>query len=238
MPTLNKLAKILSDVHASDIDECVMKVENGTAIITAMDLTSSLFIQTSAPVELDDMEIGIGGLKLFTKYLNSLNDIDCNVSLVENRLTITPNGGGKVSYLLTEPDQIPTYNEQLAERGDVIGEEVAGYEMHVVLERENVAELLSLMNTFSQNSIEFEVGKRGLVVAHGGSDSSHKIDYQIGKVSKGAASCTVRVYAKHLSAVFGCLEYTAQPTLHLKDQEPVIITSDISNWMLHLVEGQ
>lgn len=229
------VAKMLSDVSLKKtIEECVINVVDGIASVYAMDMTSSLFVQASAELAIDDVQLGIGDLELLHKSMVMLKGVPVKVDQVENRLQFSPKTGSKVKFLLTAVDLIPTYDDEFATVGDVIGTELEAYGDGIPLTENIISELLQAMHLFDHNSVVFNVSKKGKVTMHSGNDNEHQIESTIGKIDADAPF-TLKVYAKHLAPVLAAIDPNCGPVLSLKEDSSVIIHSTTSSWMLELI---
>ena len=236
MAPINDFARALNDVYLGNIiDECVVTFEDGKAYITAMDLTSSLLVQTSADIEHDDGQVGIANLTLFVRYLNMIKDIDVTLKQQDNKFIIKPKSGGTVRYLLAEVDLIPSYKEEWPD--DMFEEELKEYAKSMTLKQDSVSEFLSIMNLFNPNSVYFEVDKKGKVTLHGGQETENQFDVSLGKI-KGVDPCSVKVYGKLLAPILSAVDYGADPQLFLLQGSPVIVTTEKTNLMLNPTEDE
>lgn len=239
MSTVNGLVHVLSDVYLGNlIEECVVIIEDNVAYITAMDMSSSLFVHTKGEVEFKDDTIGISNLGLFIKYLNSLKDMEVKFKRKDNKLTVKPKAGATVNYILADVDLVPTYDEAWQEEGDVIANEVEGFKKGSALKltQEPIDEFLRVMSMFSPNSVSINIDTKGNVFLHGGSqDNEHQFDVKVGKL-KGAEACSIKVFGKHLAPVLFAIDYNANPTLYIEEGiASVIVGTDSASWMLQSV---
>lgn len=231
MAPINDFARALNDVYLGNIiDECVVTFEDGKAYIKAMDLTSSLFVQTSADIEHDDGQVGIADLTLFVKYLNMIKDIDVTIKQDDNKFIIKPTKGAIVRYLLAEVDLIPSYKEEWPD--DLFEDEITNYGKSMTLKQENVSEFVSIMNLFNPNSVYFKVDKKGKVTLHGGQETENQFDVYLGKI-KGVDHCSIKVYGKLLTPILNAVDYGADPQLYLCNGAPIIVMTEKTNWMLN-----
>lgn len=241
MITADKLAKMLSDVALNKvIEECVINVKDEVATVYAIDLTSTVFVQTSVPMsDMDDCQLGIGDLGLFVKYMTSLGALDLKLSIKNNRLVVAPSEGASVRYVLSDEDLIVTYDDNFIEQGDVIAAEFEEYEYGtgLSLTEKAVDDLLNPVNLFAPNSIIFKVNKKGKVTAHSGNETEHQIDVVLGTM-KTADPCEVKVYAKHISEVLNAVMFEENPKMFLSsdDDASVVITTNTSSWILQPIE--
>ena len=230
MASVNDLARALNDVFLDNvIEECVLTFEDDTVSIKAMDLTSSLFVQTTAKLEHEEGQCGIGNLSIFVKLLTLLKDIEVSIKQKENVLTIKPENGALVKYLLAEVDLIPSYSDEWDD--NILENELEKYESSLVLKQESVSDFLAMMRLFTPNSVHFKINQKGVVTLHGGSDIEHKFEVKLGKYED-AEPCTVKVYGKHLSPILSAIDFSKNPKLYLQKGESIIITTDVTSWMV------
>jgi len=236
MSSINELERAIRDVNLGDIiEECVITFEDDEAVIQAMDLTSSLYVETTASAEFEDGQIGIGSLALFGKYLGFLKGSEVDIQQKENRLIVKPDTGTIVKYLLAEVDLIPSFNEEWG--NDILTKELENYGKSMKLQKSSVDSCLKYFGLFTPNSMYFEVDKKGLVTLHGGKETDHIFIVDLGKI-KGVDPCVVKVYGKHLTPVLSAIDYSSHPKLYLKEDEAVIIATDISSWMLQPISNE
>lgn len=243
MPTINDLGKVLEEVHLSGtIDECVVVVADGVATVLAMDMTSSLFIQSSCPSPIaGDHRLGIGNLALFCRYLNMCKDYEVALTLVDNKLSIKKEKGTVVRYLLSDADLVPTYDSAWEDAGNAVEDELSAFDPSNRLELtdEAVSEFLSVMKLFTPNSVLISVGKRGLVSLHGGRETEHEFDCALGSIKafKGEPF-VVRILGSHLTAVFSRLDHTQEPTIWLQAEQSAIVQATRSTWILQPIKDE
>ena len=242
MAVVDELTKALQDVHLGGLlDDCVIIIEDDKAYITAMELSSSLFIQASAEFEFGDDKIGISTLALFTKYLSTLNGEDVKFKRKDNVLTVKPKGGTQVKYVLADYDLIPTYDEEWEESGNVIEAEIAefGENSKIKLTQQAVSEFLKHMNMFSPNSVYINITGKGKVTMHGGGNANeNQFDVNLGTI-KGADECSIRIYGKHLTAVLNAVDFKNKPFLYVEDgQESIIVDTETTSWLLRSTIGE
>ncbi len=235
MSSINGLAKALNDVHLGGlIDDCVVTFEDDKAYIRAMDLTSSLFVETSAEVEHEEGQIGISNLSLFVKYLNTIKDLDVTIKHKENRMSIKPKDGGTVNYMLSEVDLIPSFDDEWEDT--MFEDEIALHGNPMALKQVRVSDFLSIIGLFQPNSIYFKVSEKGIVSVHGGAETEHQFDVTLGRVKEPTA-CEVKVYGKHLTPILAGLNYEEEPQLYLTEGESIVISTTSSNWILEPISS-
>ncbi len=214
------------------IKECVIEFDGNVAYISAMDSSSSLFVQASAEIEHEDDTIGIDDLVLFMKYMNMIKETDVTFTHTENRLVIKPKGRGTVKYMLGQVDLIPSFDPDWEQ--DEIAKETKKYSDSMELQQDKVKEMIDDIGIFTPNSVVFEIDNKGKLVVHGGPDTSHKFNCPLGKI-KGAESYSVKVFSEHLVAVLSAVDFSAKPELFLKEEEALIISTKEASWVLQPV---
>jgi len=240
MANVNDLSRVLDNVFLGGIiDECVIKVEDDKAIIQAMDLTDSVYVQTEADLDFEDCKLGLADLTRFTKYLSSIKDVDVTLTLKDVRLTLKPKGGGRVSYLLSEADLIPSYDYEWEEEGagDLVKDELTNFDKPMLLKEDTINEFLSLMRLFGTNSVHLKVDSKGTVYIHAGPETGHQFDVKIGKI-KNVDSCEIKMYGDNIVAVLSVLDYTENPKMYISAEEdsPIVITTTSTGWVLRPME--
>ena len=234
MANINDLSHILSNVFLGGIIEgCLLQVEDNNVFIQAMDLTDSVFVQTVAELELKDCELGIGTLSVFTKYLESIKDVDTTLVLKGNRFVIKSKDGVRVSYLLTEPDFIASYDDEWKEIGDLVEEELKNFDESMVLDKEAIDKFLNVSKHFENNSVTFKVDGKGNVHLNAGPESGHQFDVKIGKIED-VDQCSIKLYSDNVTAVFKAIDYEKEPKMYIssEDDSPIVITNTATSWIL------
>lgn len=230
MASTNELSRSINNTFMNGrVEGCVIKVEDNKAHIMAMDVSAALFVNTVAEIKMSDCELGIGNLNLFTKYLNLLKDVDVDIKLKDERLTITSGKDNKVEYLLSEPDLIPNFDEEWPD--SLFADELENYENSMKLTQEKISEFLKFFSLFTPNNVAFEVDKKGKVLLKGGADTETKFQVLLGKI-KGVEACTIKVYGDNISAVLSSLDYDANPELLLNDSDAFIVKTDHTGWIV------
>lgn len=233
MSSVSGLVRAFENVYMGGIiEECVVEFKDGQLFITAMDLTTSIFVQTSADMPDQEGFIGVGDLSLMLKYFKSIENLEASIKVVENKLVVKPKGRGQVKLLLNEVDLVPTYDsnwehgataELLEEYGDPLG-----------LVKVKVQNLLSSMNVFDAKSVSFEVDKKGKVTVYGGTESDNEYYEEIGKV-KGMPESSTRVRTEILKATLATMNLDADPKVYLAPDSDMIFADEFSTWSLRPV---
>jgi len=231
MTNLTDLSVLLENVWlGSTINECVLIVADGMATVKAMDMTSSVYVETSAKTTLEDDTLAFGNIGLLIKYLKANGGIDAEIVRSDNRLTIKPKGGATLKFLLSEPDLIPTYDASWEEGGNRIAELLAGYKSELILTKESVTEFSSLMRMFGTKSAVLRVSKKGVVTITGGNETEHQFTATIGKAE--FEVCDISLIVKNLLAVLDVLDYTENPVLRVSPGKAIVISCNESTWVL------
>jgi len=233
---LSELAILLEKVHLGNtIPECVLISEDGMCHVKAMDLTSSVYVETAAKIDLKEGSLGIGNLGLLIKYLQAYTGIDSEIVWSDNRLTIKPKGGATLKFLLADPDLIPTYEADWEDenRIETLKE---SYNGSLVLTKEATAEFSSLSKMFATKTAVFTVNKKGDVSVSGGTETEHQFNVPFGKSTM--APCVVEINAKNLLSVFALLEFEKNPEIFLaKDEAAMISCGENTYWVLLQIDN-
>jgi len=234
MSKVNNLYTALTSVHlGGTIENCVVTVEGGVAHVLAMDMSSSLFIEVSADVDIEDCQIGIDDLQLLLKYLNSLKDLDVEVSITGNRIVFKPEANPVVKFLLSEVDMIPSWDEEWVP-GEAANE-FEKYEGALKLDASKASEVIQMVSMFGGN-ISFDVSSRGVVSVNGGSEATHQYTIKLGVCKEFKESCTP-LLGKRILEVLKVVDFTKHPVILLLEGEPVVIKSDNACWVLSAQAG-
>jgi len=230
----SKLLRLLRRVHLGGlIEEAVVNLDSYS--IQAVDITSSLFANIAEEGDIDGIgEIGIGNLSLVCKYLETFKG-EVALEMDGNRLIISSSGRGKLKYLTTDPEFIPTAIKE----GDV--ESLLGQcIISVVLEKSVCADIVTYFGLIKPKSAKFKYDpKSKSIVVESGLASDHQFSFQVGKakiISEGKAPFSVEVYSEHIGAVFNVLDWSDEkekPCLFMQDKHPIIIQQNENNlWAL------
>ncbi|RLI66859.1 MAG: hypothetical protein DRO67_00350 [Candidatus Asgardarchaeum californiense] len=232
----DKLSAMFTDVSLNKtITECVVNVKDEIATVYALDLTESVFVQTSTDLQgVEDCQFGIGSLDVFVRYLNMIRGSSIKVSIDDSRLIIVPKKGRKLSYLLAEPDLIVTYEDSFLEQGDVIQGEFSDYDYGkgIDLKQEEVKDLLGIISLFDPNSISLRVNSKGKLTIHTGNETQHQSDISFGKTS--CKECEHKLYSEYFASILSIIKFEHNPKMFISNEEgsSVIITTDNTGWIL------
>jgi len=237
MSSITDFVSMLESVHLQGVnEECVVTIADEQASVMAMDMTSSLYVQSSAAFDHEDDQFGVGDLALFIKYLKSYAGVEVEFTRSDNKLKIKPAGGSVTNYLLSEVDLIPTYDSEWEgeDKATECIEEYSGKPTTLRVDR--VDEFLKLMGLFSPNSINLTVNKKGAISVHGGNQTEHQFDIELGKSKCGA--CDLKVYGPHFVAVLGSLDFEKKPVIYIQDEQPITIVNGGDNWILSPLDSE
>jgi hypothetical protein len=238
MSKLTAFSKMIGDVHLNGlITNCLIKIEDNVAKVTAMDHTEAVLVITSAPLEYEDCEIGVEDLAQFSKILKVVEGKNTTITINKDStaMVIKPEGGAKVTYLLYDADFIQSYNEEWGD--SIISDEIeeSGQDSPIPLDSKSVADFIEIMNVVPHDSVYINVDKRGQIHLHGGKESDNQFDLVIGK-SKEIGMFSLKVYGKNLVSVLNRVDFTQEPMLYLAQDSSIIITTKTSNWLLKPLE--
>ena len=236
MANITALTTSLGHVYLNGlIQECVIHVKNNKATILAMDLSASLFVQTTAELELDDTTLGVSDLALLYKYSNAIKELPVNIKQKDNRLILNQKKTGILKFLLAEADLIPSYDFEWG-----LDQTTAEFKKHesngMILSKEGCSKLGIIMSTFDLNSIQINVDSKGKVSACGGLETEHQFTIQLGKVED-VDELSLRVFTKILMPVLATVGDN-DTTMYLKEGEAILITSDVSSWVIHPIADE
>lgn len=232
--SVSTLVKFLENIHLGGaMPECLVTFEGGKVKSAAMDISNSLFAFSSTDFDFEDCTIGIGNLALFIKYLKSRINDTIIFSRKGTRLTIKRKGGGTVSYLLSQPELISTYQEDWEEHDpyeDAIKTFKEEYDASIALNEEAMTEFLNMLAMFNPNQVTFEVLKKGKLVLKGGREIEHQFQVDLGKVK--LDPCKISVNTEYLKPVLSAIDYTEKPKLYITDGMAIGIKTSSSIWMV------
>jgi hypothetical protein len=230
-----KLLRLLKRAHLGGIiEEAVVDLDAYS--IQAVDITNSLFLKVAEESDVEDIgEIGIGNLALVCKYLDTFKG-EVSISKDGNRLIIGSKGRGKLKYLTTDPEFIPT----AVKEGD-IDSLLAPCVISVALDKAACADVATYFGLIKPKSANFSFDpKTKEVRLDSGLKSDHQFTLPIGKGKivdgkKANEAFGVEVYSEHINAVFAVLEWPDKhkPSLFMKAEHPIVIQQDDDNiWAL------
>ena len=232
MSNVSDLVQALESVYLGGIiEDCVITVKDNTAHIKAMDMTSSVYAQVSSPFEYKDDVIGLGNLSLLIKYLKSYTSSKMSFLRNDNVLTVKPENGGTLKYLLSQVDLVPTYNSEWEDSDDPIKAAVASQTCKLELKEESVKEFLKLMGLFKPNGVTITVSKRGRVSIQGGNTTEHQFTVIIGDADPQEEPISVKLYGNNINAVFSVLSFAKPVYMYMVGGE-VLIQADGFAWVL------
>lgn len=233
MANVLRLVQSLEAVHLGGIvEECVVHIKDNNAHIKAMDMTTTVYIQTDSPFDHEDAELGLGNLSLLIKYLKSYTSGDMEFTRKDNTLTIKPETGGTLKYLLSEVSLVPTYSEEWEEEGDPIEAAIENADCSITVNEESVKEFLKLMGLFKPNGVTISVTKRGKVTIQGGNETEHQFSVEWGSTEATIKEpIQVRLYGANITAVLSQLDFVDPITLYFVLGEIAIVTENTA-WVI------
>jgi len=232
MSSVARLVSALESVYLGGIvEECVLRVQGNEAHIKAMDMTSSIYTQVNCPFEYEDDVIGLGNLSLLIKYLKSYASSEMDISRADNVLTVKPEKGGTLKYLLSQVDLIPTYNEEWEDGDDPIQAAIDNHTCTLEIKEESVKEFLKLMSLFKPKGVLINISKRGRVSLHGGNSTEHQFTVIIGEAGAQENPIQIKLYGDNISAVLSALDYTEPVNMYVMGAEIAIVTENAA-WVL------
>jgi len=229
---LSGFARSIMDVYLGGIiDECVVTVEDGKAKIKAMDLTTTLFVDTVTEFDQDDCVIGVGNMDLLSKII-AITDAITGFS--ESHIEFKPEKSSKVRFLLFEPDLVPSFNTEWTD--DIVDQELASnnYCEPFKLKASKLEQFKVWNDIFKIPSIGITV-KNGALSFHCGREASHQFAVKLGNVS-GLDSLSIKVLGKFILPVLNALDFELDPVLYLSEEGPVVIRTKTSTWMIQPLE--
>ena len=237
-----KLLRLLKRVNLGGIiEEAVVDLDSCS--VQAVDVTSSLFVNVAEESDIDGIgEVGIGNLALVCKYLEAFKG-EIEIEVVENRLVIASKGRGKLKYLTTDPEFIPTSVKE----GNIEAL-IEPCSISVALDKAKCADISTYFGLIKPKSAHFVFdAKAKKVIVNSGLSSDHQFTFDLGPATiiagkKAAVSFDVEVYSSHIEAIFNVLEWTDEkkrPKIFMWRGEepdfihPAIIRQDENNmWAL------
>lgn len=227
----SNLHHLLERVHLGGIvKECVLTSgDDGFCSVQAIDMTNSLFVDVGMETELVGMgKLGLGNLAMLIRFLEYNRDCEINITMTEeNRLELAALTG-KLKFLLSEADLIPT----VVENPNMMVELVDTYPLYIVLTKETVEELMSYYNIVKPTSIMFEFRPDSTTI-HGGHETDHQfsIDSDPWEVREGftvtGEPITVNVFAQYLMAILNVLSWDEEETpcilFTTEPEKPIVI---------------
>lgn len=226
------------------IDSCVLEIDDeGLAEVYAIDVSNVIFLYASEDLGVEEeIEIGLGNLDILNKFLGSIKEPDVTLEFFENRITIKREKFGKLEYLLTSKDLIPT---ALEEKDEVIERLVNACTIEANLTPEFASTLSSYYGMVKAKEMTFTYANEKLTVG-GGSDTGHKYTLQLDCEEiedSDEDKFTVSVYGDFLLNILNVLDYEESPKIMLAPGSPVVVVQGEEQenvWGIVLVstEGQ
>lgn len=225
--------KLLNRVYlGGTIEECVLNVDSdGVGCIQAVDMTNSLFLRCEKELAINVKDsLGLGNLKLLCGYLETCGEEEISISVNRNRMVLIRRGHGRLSYLLSESNVIPTNVEE----ADAVKKLLKGIDLRVTVSEGFRDDLLMYLNLTGLGAVRFSVNQESdKILAMGGTDSDHKFRLLVSKIEGESKEFEFEVNARILAAILSVLEFEEKPTFGFGDNQPLIITNgENSLWAL------
>lgn len=228
---MQRLPKLLKRVYLGGVvDECVLTaIEEGFAYIQAVDISNTIFIDVATNVPLPALgKVGLGSLGMLCKFFDATKGSNYTLNLDQNRLVILAGQHGRLNYLLTQADLIPTTVDDSASMTKLL----ATCTHEIALTEEKAKDILTYLSMLKLPSVALSYCPPEAVIS-GGLESEHQFDLSLGTATGDAAlPFAVNVHADKLAAVLGVLEW-GTPVLHFAAGRPLIVEQDADNlWAL------
>jgi len=215
------------------VDSCVLEIDDeGFAEVYAVDVSNVLFLYVSEDLGIEDeMEIGLGNLDLLNKFVSTIKEDKVSVSIDKNRLVIARDKFGRLDYLLTSAELVPT---ALEEKEDTIEKLMDACTIEVILNADFAATLASYYSMVKAKEITLKYIDGNFYVV-GGTDTGHKYEIPIdGEVNAVEGEneeddFTVSVYGDFFLSILGVLDFDEEPKLMLAPNSPAVIVQGEDN---------
>lgn len=231
-----KAASLFKKVYLGGLigDSVVSISSDGHFTINAIDITGSLFVSCSERVskKLDEREIGVGDLKMMIEIFSAAGEDSVSLDFVDgNRMLVAwPKKRGTINYLLKDTELVAT---SFKGTGDPYKKLVDVCDVKVKFTTQKQKDVLALTKTISVSEtrkIQLVCNKK-IVSFHGGLDTGHKFNIDIGKVSGKSDSLSLVFNAEFLIHIFDVLDGDVE--LLFGEKTPLVIVQDRKNfWSL------
>lgn len=228
------LANLLRRVHlGGKIEEVKLEVDQsnaGTAFITAIDISNSVFVSGMCQLKgkVQPGAIGITRLDLLTKFMEASGAEEVELSTDDRFLKATRKGHGSVKCQLLAVDQVPTAVAK-PDEAETRMQESATHELpFLTTERDKLLYYLTLVGV---SSVVIEA-KNGTVEARSLDTVPEQFNCSIGGLKQGKGDAKTEVYAEFLAAVLKVAKWSNEDAALLKFSNggPVLVELDGCFW--------
>lgn len=230
-----KLHSLLRKVSLSGlIADCFLRVEGRDGKASALDLTSTIFVQAEERIGDDKSCNEILGLREVGKLCKFVGDIKDKEDVIEgeikdNRLCLSSKIKGRVKFLLGEVEK---GQQDKANKG--IDEILKVVKNRIELKEEKINEVLYFVNLFSCEELLFKI-KNGKMSIGSLEDSIQIFSVPMGKEDK--EDLVLRFNAQFFKAVMSEIGWKSKDALVMlyEKDSPIVFQQGKSVWILALI---
>lgn len=217
------------------INECCIRSSQVDSYILAQDVTGNIAMCSTAPVSFGEHTIGIGDIKILTKYLEMPSKDELSASVLDNRLVFS-SGKSNFRYRLTLPEALNTVPKDDVTRDAII--EMQKIPTCLELLEESITQIVKFIRITECQSISIKLGSRGRTVVGAGAEFDHKFEHVLGTLPAALTPCeeiAISLNAKYLTAVLQVLDKDAPAVLYLL-ASVCIIVQDENYWVFYPIK--
>jgi hypothetical protein len=222
------LGRLLNKVYVNGlINDCLLNVSDGVASVEAIDLSNSVFLSVSEDIKAEtDFQVGLINIATLCRFLeDSSGDLEAEVK--GNWFHVKDAKLGKMKFLLTEPDKVPTAVTETGSAEKLI--EMYKDKNKVSVSKEALERFLYYQGLLKPSSVVFKV-KNGVVRMKNNEIEPQQFDFQFGKLP---GEFQVEVYASHFLGVLKSSD-TATMSFYLAEGKPVLIKDGDNCWAFYI----
>lgn len=234
---------LLKKVHLGGIiNECVLTIQGGNAVIQAIDMTNCLYVSVSTivgPEETDIPPLGLTDIGTIIRLLETIDSEQITASVKENKwMRMRLRGRGMTTFLLTDPEMIPT---AVSADNDVSKSLLKGAPYKLKITQEAKDNFLYFMGILKSKSIVVTAVKNSIQIGSGPNETQ-QFTSSLGKIKsvQSVPDFSTIIYGEHLVPVLEVLSYEEDAqdvVVYFGTENPMIITQDDNLWALTPAEA-
>jgi hypothetical protein len=232
------MTQLVKKVHLGGaINECVLKVTKGIAVVEAIDITNSIVVLERRKIGEKDLsfEVGLGNLEILWKFLASVEDKELIVKNKEGRMLIgNKRWARKIDYLTTIPELISTRLPPATKQNprEKFKEMPA---VHLSLDGELVKDVMGYLGALKIRVATIQIGK-GKAKFILGTATDHRFEAYIAKVkNEKLDGFKMKVNGDFLIKILSVLDFSNEeelPTIGIAENSPLVLENGNTIWAL------
>ena len=246
---INRFSKLLKDVYlGGTIEDCVIDLKGKTARIEAIDLSNTLIVISKIDIfksKVNEMSLGIGNIDVLIKFLKTISDTKINAVLNPDDYKMIlkrSDARRKLTYILTEPELIPSRNERDNPEEDIKNKYIDIQDYSIKLNSLFINDLLKYISLSKSLDLNISFKDEKIVFLCGNENNNQfelTLDGKIKKLSSGVDDINLNINSELIASILNNIDYDEDnpPVLYIGDSQPIAIEEDNTLWAISPIEN-